>query len=575
MAVALAVLSRLGECENDRAAPLKQCLGSLPYQILFFAIAFFAVSEALSEHLPSEKILGFVTERGLWWNSLLSMLGTGLLVNTINDLPAAAMTGKVLEEASALGALDSRVMTQSVLAALNIDCYVTPIGALAGIIWFHIMRSDGGDVETPTKLGMLTYGLLHFTFVVAALSILIPFANLTAEWLTRANFAPDPQTEAIFWIGGFAALTVFLLTYMILRNHQVRLLDMRAFLTAASWVNVRAQHTGLAFRLIIGLLVIAVFMWIIWQTEGISSVESGSIRPLGDFIVWNIMFLGSGFEGEWFPDKPIARIVAGVMPILAIFLIVRTMQAVRDTSSLRDTSRRVAMGEIVTRRSVVLDYRHWMRPFIQSVWKSPGNRIFQTVLYDDCAPPSQWSTEADYDDVYADKVSFDNYDDIGFVVEDYRLERADEVYLLGEVFQGPSGRPRVREVIRGLWEALNGLDSTDEAKIPGGSVNFGAANRLNSILAGDEPEDAAGRMPRIFIWDDADPWNDPGLEMGAIGPELRRLVIHLPVQWLKYLGSESTRHKLAKRLKDAIAETASDRSWARRRKAIEQKIAED
>lgn len=144
MAVALVALSRLGERENDRAAPLKQCLGSLPYQIFFFAIAFFAISEALAEHLPSERILGFVTERGLWWNSFSSMLGTGLLVNTINDLPAAAMTAKILEESSALGALDSRVMTQSVLAALNIGCYVTPIGALAGIIWFHIMRSDGG-----------------------------------------------------------------------------------------------------------------------------------------------------------------------------------------------------------------------------------------------------------------------------------------------------------------------------------------------------------------------------------------------------------------------------------------------
>lgn len=419
---------------------------------------------------------------------------------------------------------------------------------------------------------MVAYGLLHFMFVVAALSILIPFSNLTVEWLTRADFVSDPETEAIFWIGGFAALTVFLLTYMSLRGHQVRLLDMRAFLTAASWINVRAQRTGLAFRLTIGLLVIAAFMWIIWQAEGVSSVESGGIRSLGDFIVWNVTFLGSGFEGEWFPEKPIARIVAGVMPILAIFLIVRTMQAVRDKSSLRDTSRRVATGQIVTRRSVVLDYKHWMRPFIRSIWQSSENRIFQTVLYDDCAPPQQWSTEADYDDIYADKASFDNYDDIRFVVEDYRLERADEIYLLGEVFQGPSGRSRVREVIRGLWEALNDLDSTDEIA-SSGSVNLSTANRLNSILLGDEPEDAAGRMPRIFIWDDADPWNDFSLEMGAIGPELRKLVIHLPAQWLKYLDVESTRHKLARRLVDAVAETASEKSWAMRRKAIEQKIA--
>ena len=564
MLIALAVIAKKGKPKTSGETPLQQCLGGLPYQIFFFAFAFFAISDALVESLPLERILAFTTERGLWWNSMSSMIGTGMLVNTINDLPAAAVTGKILAQASVLGSVDSDVLTESVLVALNIGCYVTPVGALAGIIWFHIMRSDGGDLKTPTKPGMVVYGLLHFTAVTAVLSILIPFTNLGIRWLSSAHSVLDPQAETTLWLGAGTLLIVLLFAYTNLRNHQVRLLDMRAFLTAASWINVRARHTGAAFQALTAMLVITAFMGVIWLAEGDPRNGQGGMDSLGDFIVWNITFLASGFEGEWFPEKPIARIVAGLMPILAIFFIVRALQAVGDQSSLRNISRRIATGEIITRRSVVLDYRHWMRPMIRSIWKSQENRIFQTILYVDHQPPQQWSTEADHDDIYTVQSNFEIYANIGFIVEDYRLWQADEILLLGDVFHGEEGKAKVREVILdvkiwllGAGIAFGEKDATD------GDFAGEAEKRFRSIMDGEDPEDNAGRLPRLFVWDDAVP-DDPN-----IGDEMERLLICLPAAWRQKEYDE-----MGRLLKRTIADTAEEKSWKARRREIE-KIVEE
>ena len=555
MLTALVVIAKTGKPKPRGETPLQQCLGELPYQIFFFAFAFFAIANALVESLPLERILAFTAEQSLWWNSMSSMLGTGMLVNTINDLPAAAVTGKVLAEASALDSLDREMLSQSVLVALNIGCYVTPVGALAGIIWFHIMRSDGGNLKTPTKPGMVAYGLLHFTTVVVILSILIPFTNFGVRWLSSTHLGLDPQAETTLWLGGFVLSTVLLLAYLNLRKHQVRLLDMRAFLTAASWLNVRARRTGAAFQALTTMLVIAAFAWIIWLAEGDPRKGQGGIGSVGDFIVWNITFLGSGFGNEWFPEKPLAKIVAGLMPILAIFFIVRTLQAMGDQSSLRNISHRIAAGEIVTRRSVVLDYRHWMRPMIRSIWKSQGNRIFQTILYKDHQPPQQWrSTEADHDDIYAD---------IEFIIEDYRLWQADEILLLGDVFHGDEGRDKVQKIILGVEEWLLGKGSADGEKDAADGNTTEAEQRFKSIMDGDDPEDNAGRLPRLFVWDDAVRGDS------NIRPEMERLLIRLPAAW-----RDKKHDEMGRLLEDTIAGTAKEKSWKARLQEIEKIVKE-
>ena len=111
----------------------------------------------------------FIQQTTLWVihfaesNPLLAgptiVLGTGVIVNTLNDLPSAALIGQSLQQilvenqtagtadvahryTATLGLQDEAATTvrttilQAVLVGLNIGCYVTPVGALAGIIWF-------------------------------------------------------------------------------------------------------------------------------------------------------------------------------------------------------------------------------------------------------------------------------------------------------------------------------------------------------------------------------------------------------------------------------------------------------
>ncbi len=102
----------------------------------------------------------------MYMQSLKSIAAAGVLVNILNDLPAAALLTEVITNSALNVEGDFRnVVIVSMLAGLNVGCYVTPIGALAGIIWFHQMRAekerlniDDDTVNTPTRSGLLCYG---------------------------------------------------------------------------------------------------------------------------------------------------------------------------------------------------------------------------------------------------------------------------------------------------------------------------------------------------------------------------------------------------------------------------------
>ena len=558
MIFALGVLSTLKSKEIGKEDPLKQCMASLPYQIFFFALTFFAISETLAEHLPFSEILRFFTDQSLWWNSFSTLYVIGLLVNVINDLPAAAIAGEIAIEASGLDSLNRQIFIQSMLVALNIGCYVTPIGALAGIIWFHLMRDSEG-VKTPTRLGMVIYGLTHFIVVSIILSILIPFTNLLIDWLFSTEFSTDPETNWGLLTGCLGPLLVFSLFTLVLKKQNIRLIDMRAFLSAASWVNVRSRNSGVAFQIGIALLVTTWFIGAIWYAEGDPRMGSNVIKSVGDFIVWSITFLGSGFESGWFPQRPIARIIAGIMPILAIFLIIRTLQVTSDASSLENISRKIAHGEITTRRSIFVGYHHYMRPVVRSIWKRNNELgIFQTVLYTHETPPLKWKEERDYDNIYSEKISLDNFEIAKILLEDYCADRSDEIYLLSKKFYGERGKSWVREMVLGIQNILN---PQDDDELDADTI-FSKQRQFESITEGEDPEDHAGRLPRIFIWDDA----DPGAE--EIGPEMEKLLIHLPAKWREFAKDERNRHKLSQKLCKTIAQTANCKSWKERRKLI-------
>ena len=222
--------------------------------------------------------------------------------------------------------------------------------------------------------------------------------------------------------GVLALLVVLFSVAYIFRNHRVLVGDMRAFLTAASWLQVRSQSSGLIFQVLVAVFVIVVFGGVILWTEG-GLPDSGEVDSVGDYIVWLFLVLGSGEFRDSFPSSPLGVIVAGLVPLVAIFLILYLIQMTRRTAPLEETSRRIARGEIITRRSVILDYRAWMRDFVEALWADKSNGIFQAVLFTDQLPPHRWTEERDYDDIYTAEISLSNDENLRLIVDEFRLDR--------------------------------------------------------------------------------------------------------------------------------------------------------
>ena len=161
-------------------------LCSLPWGIVGFALSFFLLAEAMASHFPVGMLVWLA---GLppAWQILASLGGTAALVNGLNDLPASALLGHVLADQTALSGWRETLLLQSVLVGLNVGCYLTPVGALAGLMWFHMLRRDGMrfGMIVPRLRDLAWFGGLHFFVTAAMLCGLLPAVHtLTALWLT-------------------------------------------------------------------------------------------------------------------------------------------------------------------------------------------------------------------------------------------------------------------------------------------------------------------------------------------------------------------------------------------------------
>ena len=537
----------IGSADRRKSAVV-DCLESLPYSIIAFALVFFVIADVLAREVSLSEILESIIRLPVFLNAVVSMFGTAALVNTVNDLPASAIIGEAVGSYPGAHSLRYTVFLQSSLAALNIACYITPIGALAGIIWFHIMRRDAGDadIRTPTRTGMVVYGSLHFVLSTLILSVFIPGMNIGRQWilgLSESGFdnIGVAELKAMVVAGIFLLISMGVLLAYVLGNHKIFLGDMRAFLTASSWLHVRSRRGGLLSRVLIALLVVAMFGWLIRIAEGQLYVDSPFDSSV-DFVVWVLVFLGSGFEGGWFPQSPLARMLTGLMPLAAIFLIIYLIQVTRQTTPLEQISRRIARGEIITRRSVILDYRAWMRIFVEQIWTDKDSSMFQTVLYTDQFPPPEWNEERDYDAIYARSVSLDDEENLRIVVDEYRLERCDEVYLLSDRFCGEEGVRQAAIVINQIAANLKRYPTTELGE-----------QRFRTLNLTDDPEDHAGRLPRIFLWADVRVDN-------IIDPQMLNLLIKLPEH----------RRSLERDIRlQPVVRTMYEKSWRTRRQLIQ------
>lgn len=125
------VISRL---QKKEPAALLTCLHRAPWTLVPFMLGMFVIVLALSEQ-------GVTAALASWLSGFSPILSYGavstLLCNMMNNIPMSVLMGSVVAEQGSLGALYAAVIGS------NLGALLTPIGALAGIMWGAMLKAQG------------------------------------------------------------------------------------------------------------------------------------------------------------------------------------------------------------------------------------------------------------------------------------------------------------------------------------------------------------------------------------------------------------------------------------------------
>ncbi len=146
---------------KKRPTELFACLKRAPWQLIPFVLGMFVMVIGLSENGVTAGIAGLLGESlTVWKYGITSFLSA----NVINNIPMSVLFCSIIES------LGEGLTTPAVFSAVigsNIGAFLTPIGALAGIMWSSILKSHnlkfgyldflkiGATVAVPTLLAAL------------------------------------------------------------------------------------------------------------------------------------------------------------------------------------------------------------------------------------------------------------------------------------------------------------------------------------------------------------------------------------------------------------------------------------
>ncbi len=133
------------------SSPLLNCLKRAPWQLIPFVLSMFVMILALKEHGVTEKINTLLgTEHVILKYGITSFLSA----NVINNIPMSVLFCPIMET------LTGTVLNGAVYATIvgsNLGALLTPIGALAGIMWTSMLKKY--DVKL-SYLNFIKYGVL-------------------------------------------------------------------------------------------------------------------------------------------------------------------------------------------------------------------------------------------------------------------------------------------------------------------------------------------------------------------------------------------------------------------------------
>lgn len=154
---------------------IKTTLQKMPLSVIPFVLSLFITIEAL-------RIYGFTNDIGIFFNDLCGASTTlttfiygfssAIAANVLNNIPMTVAFVPIAATASSTNLLPAVLATT---IGSNLGANITPIGALAGIMWMSILR--GKDVNITFK-EFIRYGLL-----VTPISLLACLGILAAEFI--------------------------------------------------------------------------------------------------------------------------------------------------------------------------------------------------------------------------------------------------------------------------------------------------------------------------------------------------------------------------------------------------------
>jgi arsenical pump membrane protein len=502
---------------------------SLPYAVFFFGMTFFIFSAQMVR-------LGFVSKilppfihahvmNDLVGGSIGTIMATGFLVNTINDLPASAFLTDLFQHIDAAGGMHIYmriILMQSVLVGLNIGCYVTPIGALAGLLFFNIIGREernrrlaheksvkAGEnpppleaVAMPDRCDLVRFGVMNFVFVAVILGILMPFF---AEIIDMLINSPEHSTKSpligvislyssLPYLGGALALFTLLRFRYVLEKGNVLLGHMREVFAVMTRVTIWSmKNRGLYLGALIMLFVFFASSLLFWAETthdaiyGLAPGEKPIFDSMTNFVIWLMLFTTTGLGGAYNPHSALGLAMTSLLPMIVIGGVV-LVSNISGEKSIIKLSQRLAKGDIPSYRIAIVNYSHKCESFIDELLYTRDASVLLlcgAAQYDRALSFCRRINETSHAShrVFAALKNADPY----YNYQEYRLGEANEIYLLSDM----TAESEFENL--GYISRLDAVFNTETGDAAASDAD------MAGIGLGTQAADDMSTMPRVFI----------------------------------------------------------------------------
>lgn len=149
---------------NKSFKELKNVFKRLPYLLIPFVLSMFIIVMALENNQVNKLIGEFIlklSKNNDYLSSFIFLLSSIISDNLINNIPMSVLYASFLNQEG----LNSIINICSTIIGSNIGAYLTPVGALAGIMWMNLLKKQ--EIKF-NFIDFIKYGIIIVPFVFLA-----------------------------------------------------------------------------------------------------------------------------------------------------------------------------------------------------------------------------------------------------------------------------------------------------------------------------------------------------------------------------------------------------------------------